>query len=167
MYHSCKNRKDNQTGRKRKQQTSREGAAGVTIAVHKSLLTQSTVKPVRIEDPAAKGHCKAVTITPPGSDRLVAWGLYIPHDREEREAVYAMLKRDIPKAEAEVTAATGKKCFTIMAGDWNAALLTGDGNVLTSRDKAHQHLMETIGITSTEDAHEIHRMFGPTVGQPQ
>ena len=92
MYHSCKNRKDNKTGRRHKQQKNREGAAGVTIAVHKSLLTQSTVNPVHIDDPATKGQCKAVTITPAGSDCLVAWGPYIPHDREEREAVYAMLK---------------------------------------------------------------------------
>ena len=77
MYHSCNNRKD-KTGRKRKQPADREGAAGVTIALHKSLLTQSTVNPVRMKDPAAKGHCKAVTITPPGSDCLVAWGLYKP-----------------------------------------------------------------------------------------
>jgi len=66
--------------------------------------------------------------------------------------VYAMLTREIPKAEAEVTAATGKKCFTILAGDWNAALLTGDRNVMTTRDKAHQHLMDTLGMTPTEIA---------------
>lgn len=52
--------------------------------------------------------------------------MYIPHDREERQAVYAMRTREVPKAEvpkaeAEVIAATGKKCFTIPAGDWNAA----------------------------------------------
>lgn len=101
--------------------------------------------------------CKAITTAPPGSDFLVAWGLYIPHDREEREVVYAMLKREIPKAEAEVKAATGKKCFIILAGDWNAALLTGDRNVLTSRDKAHQHLMETLGMTLTENAGSTRR----------
>ena len=49
-------------------------------------------------------------------------------------------------------AATGKTCCTLLAGDWNAALLTGDRNVLTSRDKAHQHLMETLGMTPTENA---------------
>lgn len=61
-----------------------------------------------------------------------------------------MLTREIPKAEAEVTAATGKRCFTIPAGDRNAALLIGDRNLLTTGDKAHQHLIETLGMTPTE-----------------
>ena len=91
MFHSCKDiRKTDRQAHK--ERTAREGAAGITLPVHCSLLTQKTVNPKRIDNQAAKGHCKAVSITPPGSDSLIIWGVYIPHDQKERDKVYEMLK---------------------------------------------------------------------------
>lgn len=149
FYHSCKTIKDN-AGKKHKRQENRDGAAGVTIAVHSDLLTQNTVSPIRIDDPIAKGRCKAISITPPGSEKLIMWGVYGSHDQIERDALYKVLRREVPRAEEQVMADTGRKCFTILAGDWNAALLPGDRPMLTSRDTAHQQLMETLEMVPTE-----------------
>ena len=121
----------------------------MAIAIHRSFLSQSSVCPIRIDDPAAKGHCKAIKISPPGSDTLIVWGVYVPHDPQERKQVYDMLRIEVPKAEAEESS-HGKRCFSIMAGDWNAALLPGDKTALNTTDKAHQNLMAELCMLPTE-----------------
>ena len=47
------------------------------------------------------------------------------HDTTDRSKVYDMLREEIPKATAQATS-TECKCVSILAGDWNAALLEGD-----------------------------------------
>ena len=161
MYHSCKPYM-NPSGRRHQVERSRAGSAGVTIAVKNMFLMLPSVTPVRIEEPAAKGHCKVVQIMPPGSDCLIIWGVYIPHDPEERKHVYAMLRSAVAKAEAEVPA--DRKCFSIMAGDWNAALLEGDRAELTSDDSAHQQLIAELAMTPTQQRTEQAR---PATHHPQ
>ena len=152
----------NPPGTRHQLERSRAGSAGVTKAVKNTFLTQASVTPVRIDDTAAKGHCKAVQIMPLGSDCLIIWGVYIPRDPEEREHVYAMLRSAVAKAEAEVPA--DRKCFSIMAGDWNAALLEGDRAELTSDDSAHQQLIAEMAMTPTQQRTEQAR---PATHHPQ
>ena len=79
-----------------------------------SLLQHKIVKPVHIDNTAAKGHCKAIRIMPPGSDCLITWGTYVPHDTTERAHLYDMLKTEVKQAEGEVRQATYCQCFSIM-----------------------------------------------------
>lgn len=61
----------------------------------------------------------------------------MPHDPEEH--VYAVLRSAVATADAEVSA--DRTCSSIMAGDWDAALLEGDSPVLTSDGSACQGLI--------------------------
>lgn len=69
LYHSCKAgmAKTSKSGKER----SRAGSAGVTIAIHTKFITQNSVSLIRINNPIAKGHCKAIKIQPPGSDCII------------------------------------------------------------------------------------------------
>ena len=153
LYHSCK--ATNRTSKSGKER-SRAGSAGVTIAVHTDLLTQHSVSLIRIQNPIAKGHCKAVKIQPPGSDCIIVWGVYVPHDTTERRQVYDMLREEVPKATAQARS-SGCKCVSIMAGDWNAALLEGDKATLDGQDTAHQELMSELHMQPTQSNLHHHR----------
>ena len=153
LYHSCKASLKNNKCKSGKEK-SRAGSAGVTIAVHTDLLTQNSVSLIRIQNPIAKGHCKAVKIQPPGSDCILVWGVYVPHDTNDRQKVYDMLREEVPKATSQIRL-TGCKCVSIMAGDWNAALLEGDKTTMDGADEAHQELMSELHMQPTE--HNIHQ----------
>ena len=155
FYHTCKTSKDS-AGRKHKRQKNREGAAGVTIAVHNSLLTQNTVNPKYASMILLQKDIVKVSASRHQATRTRE-GVYVPRNQDDSHAVYKMLRREVPKAEQEVAAATGRKCFTVMAGDWNAGLLPGDRPVLTSRDAAHQQLMKDLGMVPTEPLGELKR----------
>ena len=139
------------------EEKSRSGSAGVTIAVHIDFLTQNSVSLIRIQNPIAKGHCKAVKIQQPGSDCIIIWGVYVPHDTIDRRRVYDMLREEVPKATAQANS-TGCKCVSIMAGDWNAALLEGDKATLDGEDRAHQDLMSELRMQPTENNLHQQRM---------
>lgn len=72
---------------------------------------------LQVDNSPAKVHCTVVKVHPPGSDCLIVWGVYVPHEAEERRKVYDMLRVEVPKVWAEHKSAK-HKCFSIMAGDW-------------------------------------------------
>lgn len=63
-------------------------AAGVAIAVHKSLTRQASVTHQLLNCAAASGHCQRVTLHPAGNDALHLWAVYMPHDIALRRQVY-------------------------------------------------------------------------------
>ena len=77
LYHSCTASLTNNKSKSGKEK-SRAGSAAVTVAVHTDLLTQNSVSLIRIQNPIAKGQCKAVKIQQPGSDCTLVWGVCAP-----------------------------------------------------------------------------------------
>lgn len=69
--------------------------------------------------------------------------------------MYAMLRSAVVKAEAEVSA--DRTCFSIMSGDWNAALLEGYRLILTSDGSARQGLIAGLAMTPTQQRTELAR----------
>ena len=64
----------------------RSGHAEVAIALHESLMTQSSITQMNLQDPIGKGHCKVLKIQPPGYDALITFGICVPcTDMSKRE----------------------------------------------------------------------------------
>ena len=119
LYHSCEKGKD--------KQQSRSGSGGVIVAVQESFTTQNSVETINHDHPAAKAHCKAVKIHPPGSDCIIIWGLYLPSDNmQKREQLYELITRDMRSEQEKAVQAGLTLPFNIVAGDMNAALFPGD-----------------------------------------
>ena len=111
------------------------GAAGVATAVHRRLTRHASVWYAMLNSPAAAGHCQA------GSDALDVWGVYMPHDIQERQQVYQLLRDHIAPDR-----------YTVMAGDMNAADIPADraNGVLTPSYQAHQKLLENLNLAPTD-----------------
>ena len=139
----------------------RSGSGGVTVAVHASLTTQNSVEIVDHNNPAAKSHCKALKIQPPGSAALFVWGLYVPcTDMQKRQQLYSVIKKDM-QAVNNAAADLGEQLpYHIMAGDMNAALYDDDRQgQLDSADKLHQQLVQDLDLHSTDKRQEVTRKY--------
>ncbi len=124
----------------REKQQSRSGSGGVTVAIHESLATQHSVEAIDLNDPAAKAHCKAVKLQPPGSECLTIWGVYLPcDDMQKREKLYALMQHRVQTEAEHATKNNLPPSEHIVAGDMNAALFPEDvQRQTTSKDKRHQ-----------------------------
>ena len=87
--------------------------------------------------------------------------MYIPHDPEERKHVYAMLRKAVAKAEAEVPADR-----MLQHHGWRLERSTARGRQThtTSEDSAHQELIAELGMTPTQQRTEQDR---PATHHPQ
>ena len=136
LYTSCKPDPENPRPEER-------WAAGVAVAVHKSLTRHASATHQLLNNPAASGHCQWVTLQPAGSDTLNLWAVYMPHDMELRKQVYKVLRDNVSTNNA-----------TLMVGDWNAAHIVADraSGRLNTADTAHQQLLADLQLCSTDDA---------------
>ena len=136
LYTSCKPDPENPRPEER-------WAAGVAVAVHKSLTRHASATHQLLNNPAASGHCQWVTLQPAGSDTLNLWAVYMPHDMELRKQVYKVLRDNVSTNNA-----------TLMVGDWNAAHIAADraSGRLNTADTAHQQLLADLQLCSTDDA---------------
>ena len=116
-------------------------AAGVAMAVHKSLTRHASVTHQLLNGPAASGHCQWITLQPAGSDALNLWAVYIPHDMTLRKQVHQVLRDNISTDSA-----------TMVAGDWNAAYTTADraSGRLNAADTSHQQLLADLQLCPTQ-----------------
>ena len=142
LYTSCKPDPENPRPGER-------WAAGVAMAVHKSLTRHASAAHQLLNKPAASGHCQWVTLQPAGSDALNLWAVYMPHDMELRKQVYQVLRDNVSINNA-----------TLMAGDWNAAYIAADraSGRLNTADTAHQQLLADLQLCPTDDdTHNVSR----------
>ena len=95
--------------------------------MHESLMTQNSVVPIDLDSPAAKAHCKALKLQPPGSDCVTIWGVYMPcEDLNKRKQIYELIKQTV-QGEAAKAIKDGKTPpHNIVTGDMNAALFSQD-----------------------------------------
>ena len=135
LYASCKPDSDNP-------RTGERWAAGVAMAVHKSLTRYASATHRLLNVPAASGHCQWVTLQLAGSDALQLWAVYMPHDMALRQQVYQVLRDNISTDSA-----------TRLAGDWNAAYIAADraSGHLSAADKAHQQLLTDLHLSPSDD----------------
>ena len=117
-------------------------AAGVAMAVHKSLTRHVSATNQLLNEPAASGHCQWITLQPAGSDALNLWAVYMPHDMALRKQVYQVLRDTVSTNSA-----------TLVAGDWNAAYVAADraSGRLSATDIAHQELLADLQLCPTDD----------------
>ncbi len=153
LHHSCE--KGN------KQQHSRSGSGGVTVAIHKSLTTQQSVETIDLNDPAAKAHCKGIKLQPPGSDSVTIWGVYLPcDDMPKREKLYAMIKHRVQTEAKQAVQNSLPPTHNIVAGDMNAALIPADvQRHTTNKDKAHQQFVDAMELVSADNNTSPHRQY--------
>ena len=138
LYSSCKPDPENPRPGER-------WAAGVAMAVDKSLTRLASATHQLLNKPAASGDCQWITLQPAGSDALNLWAMYMPHDMALRKQVYQVLRDNISTRGA-----------TLMAGDWNAAYMAADraSGHLNTADIAHQQLLADLHLRPTND--DIH-----------
>ena len=113
----------------------------MAIAVHRRLTRHASVSYAMLNSPAAAGHCQLITLQPAGSDAIDVWGMYMPHDMQERRQVYLLLRDHIAPDR-----------YTVMAGDMNATYIPADrsNGVLTPSNRAHQKLLEDLILEPTD-----------------
>ena len=122
------------------------------MAVHTSLTTQNSVQLLDINDPAAKSHCKAVSITPPGSATIIIWGLYVPcSNQRKRQQLYEALKDNMKKINLEASRSDRRHPYHIIAGDMNAALYPDDKQGKADEgDRTHRMLVQDLQLHTTD-----------------
>ena len=100
----------------------RQGCAGVLVAIHKRWQPRNFVKR-HLHDrmPALTGHVLDLTLETPHGLPLYICGVYLPHDLRQRRAIY------------EYLVSHAAHSHIVMAGDWNADPLRNS----TTLD--HQH----------------------------
>ena len=134
----------------------RTGSGGVAIAVHESLTTQNSVRLLNIDDPAAKSHCKAIEISPPGSATIVIWGLYVPcNDQHKRQQLYALIKENMTAIDREAMKSNRQPPYHVVAGDMNAALYPDDKQGKENdNDFMHRQLIHDLQLHTTDTRHQ-------------
>ena len=153
LYHSRV--KGHKTGKQR------TGSAGVTIAVHTSLTTQTLVQLINLDHPAAKGHCKCLKIQPPGSEVVTIYDPYMPcTDMHTRKQVYYLLQTEMQTQDKVAIEAGNSKLCHILARDMNAALYMDDRQTsVPPEDAMHQELMQTLKMHITDKHQGMPRLW--------
>ena len=139
----------------------RTGSGGVTVAIHESLTSQNSVKLVDIDDPAAKSHCKTVSISPPGSTTITIWGLYLPCNKiEKRRQICELIHKGMTTIDEEACRLGQNPLYHIIAGDMNAALYPDDKQGYGEEsDMIHRKLICNLKLHTTDKRQGTTRQF--------
>ena len=95
----------------------RDGIGGVTLASKNCWCSSGSVTLLSSanKDEFLTSHCVGIKLQPPHSDAILIWGIYMPFVEQRRKQIQAHLLNEMQHAP-----------YSIMAGDWNAALFQTD-----------------------------------------
>ena len=95
----------------------RDGTGGVTLAIKNCWCSSGSVTLLSSanKDEFLTSHCVGIKLQPPHSDAVLIWGIYMPFVEQRRKQIQAHLLNEMQHAP-----------YSIMAGDWNAALFQTD-----------------------------------------
>ena len=113
--------------RKAWEQANRAGSGGVILAVHQRWANGSSIQRHVYEQ--SNGHIVGLDLQPPNMTPIRMIGVYMPHDMEKRRCMYQRVQEQLHDG-----------VFTIIGGDWNAALLPGDRG---TRSAEHHLLVDS------------------------
>ena len=131
----------------------RNGTGGVTLAVKNCWCSSGSVSLLSSanKDEFLTSHCVGIKLQPPHSDAILIWGVYMPFVDQTRRQIQAYLLNEMQNAP-----------YSIMAGDWNAALFQTDRPDYDSlheescvnhndiRDQTHAEFVERANLSAID-----------------
>ena len=146
LFHSCIAAVDPLRREANPGSLDRNGAGGVTVAIKDLWCSSGSAKLIPSSGKFLQSHCIRVDLHPPHKDPLLICGIYMPFDRDQRNNIYAHLQKEMQTYQ-----------YTVLAGDWNAALYTTDRSLQndaelianpshTVLDNMHGEFLEKTGL---------------------